>query len=279
VSALDKVVSAHQRALSLTHEEQEEEAREAAAVVLAQAAATSVAEASRLILAGQPVPAQLILAANVALQGLELPPPDVALSDWVEHSALALAADGGTSQGEGETYADPGHQSDGKKRYPVTKGGKLSEERIRAAWSYINQGDNASAYSSADLAKIKNKIKAAGKQAGVQFDDDADDKKVAASSVMLAASGAPMLEAAALRHKPLHGLHEHMHLHAGDNHHGPSRRLEFAKSAQGAADILAHQHAPIWAAHHHPHMHHGDAEHGPDRGIIEDTRGRADSSW
>ena len=35
-------------------------------------------------------------------------------------------------------YADPGYQHDRKKRYPLD-----SEEHCRAAWSYINQADNA----------------------------------------------------------------------------------------------------------------------------------------
>jgi len=54
------------------------------------------------------------------------------------------------------TYADPGYQSDGVKRYPLD-----SEGHCRAAWSYINMPKNASAYSPDQLAKIKAKIKRA----------------------------------------------------------------------------------------------------------------------
>src|SRR5215471_3695825 len=61
-------------------------------------------------------------------------------------------------------YADPGYQSDKKKRYPVD-----TEEHARAAWSYINQAGNASAYSSEDLAKVKAKIKAACKKFGIEI--------------------------------------------------------------------------------------------------------------
>jgi hypothetical protein len=56
------------------------------------------------------------------------------------------------------TYADPGHQGDKKKRYPVD-----TEEHIRAAWSYINKPENAKAYSSGDLASVKAKIVSAWK--------------------------------------------------------------------------------------------------------------------
>jgi hypothetical protein len=58
-------------------------------------------------------------------------------------------------------YADPGYQKDGKKRYPLD-----NETHIRAAWSYINQADNAAKYSAADLAKVKAKIQAAMKRIG-----------------------------------------------------------------------------------------------------------------
>lgn len=56
-------------------------------------------------------------------------------------------------------YADPGYQPDGKKRYPVD-----TEQHIRAAWSYINKPDNAGQYTSAQVARIKQKIVAAWKK-------------------------------------------------------------------------------------------------------------------
>src|SRR6266498_1184564 len=66
------------------------------------------------------------------------------------------------------TYADPGYQSDGVKRYPLD-----TEEHCRAAWSYINQADNAAKYTADQLATIKSKIKAAGKKYGISFADAA----------------------------------------------------------------------------------------------------------
>ena len=61
------------------------------------------------------------------------------------------------------TYADPGYQSDGKKRYPLD-----TEAHCKAAWSYINQGGNASAYTPEQLKAIKGRIKAALTRLGVQ---------------------------------------------------------------------------------------------------------------
>jgi hypothetical protein len=59
------------------------------------------------------------------------------------------------------TYADPGYQKDGVKRYPLD-----TETHIRAAWSYINMPKNAAKYSSSQLASIKSKIKAAMSRIG-----------------------------------------------------------------------------------------------------------------
>jgi hypothetical protein len=61
-------------------------------------------------------------------------------------------------------YADPGYQADKKKRYPID-----TVEHIHSAWSYINETDNASQYSPAQLAEVKGRIMAAGKKMGVQF--------------------------------------------------------------------------------------------------------------
>lgn len=55
-------------------------------------------------------------------------------------------------------YADPGYQSDGKKRYPVD-----TEEHIRAAWNYIHHPNDAAKYSPEHAAAIKSKIVAAWK--------------------------------------------------------------------------------------------------------------------
>jgi HK97 family phage prohead protease len=66
------------------------------------------------------------------------------------------------------TYADPGYQKDGVKRYPIH-----TKANAKAAWSYINQADNASKYSADQLASIKGRIKAALKKFGVQISADA----------------------------------------------------------------------------------------------------------
>jgi len=78
-------------------------------------------------------------------------------------------------------YADPGYQDDKKPRYPLKEGGSFSEKRVRAAWSYINQADNASAYSQGDLAKIKSRIKSAAKEVGIEISEE--DRAQDATSV------------------------------------------------------------------------------------------------
>ena len=63
--------------------------------------------------------------------------------------------DGAASSG---TFADPGFQSDGQKRYPLD-----SEAQIRAAWGYIHHDKNRAPYSSEQLLQIEARIVAAWK--------------------------------------------------------------------------------------------------------------------
>lgn len=65
--------------------------------------------------------------------------------------------------GDGVKYADPGYQADKKQRYDIS-----SKAKAKAAWSYINQADNARAYTSAQLKRIKQRIVKALKSFGVQ---------------------------------------------------------------------------------------------------------------
>ena len=62
------------------------------------------------------------------------------------------------------SYADPGYQKDKKKRYPID-----TEKHVRAAWSYVNQGDNSKLYSSAQLARVKSRIKSAAKKFSIEI--------------------------------------------------------------------------------------------------------------
>lgn len=71
-------------------------------------------------------------------------------------------------------YADPGHQPDGKKRYPLD-----SEAHCRSAWAYINMPENADKYTPEQVAEIKAKILDAGKKYGIDF---ADGQKTMASA-------------------------------------------------------------------------------------------------
>lgn len=60
------------------------------------------------------------------------------------------------------SYADPGYQSDGLKRYPID-----TPEHVRAALSYIGKAGNAAKYSSGDLAKVKAAIYRAAKRMSI----------------------------------------------------------------------------------------------------------------
>lgn len=64
------------------------------------------------------------------------------------------------------SYADPGYQDDKKPRYPID-----TVEHAKAAWAYVNQGDNADAYDPRSLAKVKTRIQAALKKFGVDVQD------------------------------------------------------------------------------------------------------------
>ena len=68
------------------------------------------------------------------------------------------------------TYADPGYQADKKKRYPLD-----TEQHVKAAWSYINMEKNAGKYSSAQLSRIKGKIKSAAKKYGITIGEWYED--------------------------------------------------------------------------------------------------------
>lgn len=83
----------------------------------------------------------------------------------IEEVAFTEAADeAAAANTEGTDYADPGYQSDKKKRYPLT-----SAKRVRAAWGFINQKANADKYTSTQVKRIKGKIKKAAKKFGIDI--------------------------------------------------------------------------------------------------------------
>jgi hypothetical protein len=163
----------------------------------------------------------------VALSGLT-----VSTGDWVERTSLdkrAVALAGKTSEGGPKkpygnvTYADPGHQADGKARYPVD-----TPEHVRAAWSYINHPKNAKKYQSVHLSSIKAKIKSAARKHGIDIGGGEDEEKVAATYVALAAKK-PLPPLQAMHHGQFSGVHshghynqdvhEHEHAHNNDSEH------------------------------------------------------------
>jgi hypothetical protein len=229
----------------------------------------------------------LVYASSVCVDGLidalNLPDPDDGLgftassgyrrgnSRWVEETAfdprsVGLAdSDSGKSPYGNVTYADPGYQSDGKKRYPVD-----TEDHARAAWAYINKGHNAEQYSSGDLTKVKNAIRRAMRKFGIE-ESGGDNQKVAASVAMLEPSALalaaqkPMVEHSFKNHGPFHGAHGHMHMHINDNRHGPGVMGLAASGPGGGGQLPAYHHAPMTGMHDHDHIHANDATHGPIR--------------
>ncbi|NUP39520.1 MAG: hypothetical protein HOY76_21535 [Streptomyces sp.] len=67
--------------------------------------------------------------------------------------------------GDGLKYADPGYQADKKQRYDIS-----TKTKAKTAWSYVNQADNARAYTSAQLKRVKQRIIKALKGFGVTVD-------------------------------------------------------------------------------------------------------------
>lgn len=72
----------------------------------------------------------------------------------------------------GVEYADPGYQTDKKKRYPIN-----TKAHAKAAWNYINKKKNAGKYTSQQLSHIKGKIKAACKKFGVDCGSEDSSRK------------------------------------------------------------------------------------------------------
>lgn len=77
----------------------------------------------------------------------------------VSKRGSGLTGDGGT------VYADPGYQADKKQRYDIS-----TKAKAKAAWSYVNQADNARAYTSAQLKRVKQRIIKALKKFGITVD-------------------------------------------------------------------------------------------------------------
>ena len=84
-------------------------------------------------------------------------------------------------------YADPGYQKDKQKRYPID-----TAEHVRAAWSYIHQGKNASEYTPEQLDNIKSRIRAAAEKFGIKL----SEKGFTAAELKAAGGDAALVQAA-----------------------------------------------------------------------------------
>lgn len=93
----------------------------------------------------------------------------VEIEEEAEETEESFADKGKLAEPFGDVkYADPGFRGD-KKRYPID-----TPEHIRAAWSYINVAKNAAEYTAEQLEQIKNRIKAAAKEAGIEISEDSE---------------------------------------------------------------------------------------------------------
>jgi len=69
-------------------------------------------------------------------------------------------------EGERE-YGDVKFADPTNKKYPID-----TAEHVRAAWSYINHKDNAAKYDADEVRQIKERIKRAARDKGVEISDD-----------------------------------------------------------------------------------------------------------
>ena len=91
----------------------------------------------------------------------------VAIAESVE--ARAVFAEAVNTKPYGSVrYADPGYLADKVKRYPLD-----TKKHAKAAWSYINQADNAKQYTAAQLKRIRARIKSALQKFGVDVTTEA----------------------------------------------------------------------------------------------------------
>ena len=125
-------------------------------------------------------PAMNFAANSVTIGGYTAPVSNVVIN-FVSDDDLEFAKKNPKEPYGDVTYADPGLQPDGKKRYPLD-----SEEHCRAAWSYINMPKNAAKYTPAQLKQVKGRIKEALKRYGVEVSEDG-----ASSGEMALSDGAP----------------------------------------------------------------------------------------
>jgi hypothetical protein len=141
---------------------------------------------------------------QVILSGLAEP------DTWV-----ALAAPPGESAAERRKSASKGEALPGGS-YPIPDKKHLHKAAVLAASGH------------GDAEAAKRLIRKRARELGVELStlpgfggDSKKDEKVAASMVALAASQGQMKGTAAQAHPPFHGVHSHMHVHSGDNFHGP----------------------------------------------------------
>jgi hypothetical protein len=95
-------------------------------------------------------------AIDAAKRSIETAEGALAKADGRENG---VSADSSLESQRELNYADPGYQSDGKRRYPID-----TERHIRAGWDYINRPGNAQRYTAEQLGRIRAAIIVAWKE-------------------------------------------------------------------------------------------------------------------
>jgi Family of unknown function (DUF6582) len=95
-------------------------------------------------------------AIDAAKRAIETAEGALAKTDGRENNGSSGSSLGGQKE---LNYADPGYQSDGKRRYPID-----TERHIRAAWNYISRPSNAQPYTADQLGRIRAAIIAAWRE-------------------------------------------------------------------------------------------------------------------
>jgi hypothetical protein len=90
---------------------------------------------------------------------------------WSETMSDYIKRREDTNPNEGEhKYGDVEFADPTNKKYPID-----SPDHVRAAWSYINQSDNAEKYGADEVETIRQRIKRAAKKFNIEISAEADE--------------------------------------------------------------------------------------------------------
>jgi hypothetical protein len=187
---------------------------------------------------GKAVDTSLDTSGSVADRGAQPLAKDGGDGDDMAEADKAGDAPGDGSKPYGDVeYADPGYQSDGKKRYPLN-----TAKRIEAGWRYINMPKNAGKYSAGDLKAVKDKIVAAWKD---KIDKDGPPSASEKASRADIAKSLWDIGEVAMMVGSLRSLHERLEFEAaleGDESSAPAKARDLCMQlCQFLRDLVAEE--------------------------------------